>query len=813
MTTQQAYVIIGNGIAGATAAEVIRAEDRAAEITVVAEEPTPVFYRPALKDYLGGKIREEKLWARPISFYPDRHIRFVTDRVMAIQPGEHTLALRSGATLAYSRLLLAHGARATSLTCPGVDLVGVTTLRTVADYQRVLARLNNARRIVVVGSGTLALESIETLRHRGYEVTHLLRRRTLWSEVLDLVASDLVLQQERREGVDVRTEQEIAEVCGQNGQVTGVITTTGQHIPCEIVLLGIGIEPSIDFVKSAGIACGRGVKVDGAMRTNVPDIYAAGDLIETADPITGKARVIGQWYPSVQQARAAAYSMLDLLDTEHLFRFGNFYNATFLYGLDFASVGISTVPRGEKNYQELVADPQPRHYQKVILKQGVPVGMVALGDRRSVLTYKRAIDHSVNLSPVASRLFAPDFHLGAWLDTQGVPPPLLGVNREGAVAVQRMAYATRVVPEVKSATGKPGTAPTLREARLVPVSQLELSPPLADAYLSQTRVVTIGRLEGSSLVINHNTISRRHAEISYANGQYVLRDLGSKNGTQVNGQRVAPNSLTVLAPESQVQFGSVKFVLKLQAVDPAESVLLNKEQKQAFFNATRGSAANIPTFSSAIAGAGEQTVIHAPAPALSQGQPVLASDGSLSLPGVATPLSANLVAPLRQGPALVCILNGQPLVFALPLERQVTIGREQGNDIVLQEMSISRKHAAIFPGPDGLDNLDSLYIRDLQSGNGVRVNHHKITSAYRLTHEAAIELGNVRAYFLNYQQPRSPLPVRGGGKGIPVMQAVAVPGSEPVRAGTATKMAHCRQCGASLVSHQARFCPSCGSPQ
>ncbi|GHO42702.1 NAD(P)/FAD-dependent oxidoreductase [Ktedonospora formicarum] len=402
----QSYVIIGNGIAGATAAEVLRTEDSASEITVVADEPTPVFYRPALKDYLGGKIREEKLWARPISFYPDRRIRFVTDCVIAIQPEAHLLCLRRGGKLSYSRLLLAHGARATSLACPGVNLTGVTTLRTVADYQRVLARLNQTQRIVVIGSGTLALESIETLRHRGYEVTHLLRRRTLWSDVLDPVASDLVLQQEKRDGVDVRIEQEIAEIQGRNGQVTGVITTTGQHIACEIVLLGIGIEPVVDFVKSAGIACGRGVKVDGAMGTNVTDIYAAGDLIETMDPITSKARVIGQWYPAVQQARAAAYSMLDLLDREHPFRFGNFYNATFLYGLDFASVGLSTIPKDGKGYQELVADPKPRHYQKVILKMGVPVGMLALGDRRSVLVYKRAIDHSVDLSSVASRLLA-----------------------------------------------------------------------------------------------------------------------------------------------------------------------------------------------------------------------------------------------------------------------------------------------------------------------------------------------------------------------------------------------------------------------
>ena len=302
---QQSFLIVGNGIAGVTAAEILRTEDSAAEITVVADDPFPVYYRPALKDYLGGKLREDKLWARPISFYQGHRIRFLNDRVVGLEVEPHRVLLRGGQALDYTRLLLAHSARASTLTCPGLDLVGVTTLRTVADYQRVLSRLNNVRCVVITGSGTLALESIETLRHRGFQVIHLLRRRSLWSEVLDPTASDLVLQQEKRDGVDVRYEQEIAEIVGQNGQVKGIITTTGVHIPCEAVLLGIGIEPIIDFVKSADIACGRGVKVDGGMRTNVQDVYASGDLVETTDPLTGRSRVIGQWYPSIQDENAA----------------------------------------------------------------------------------------------------------------------------------------------------------------------------------------------------------------------------------------------------------------------------------------------------------------------------------------------------------------------------------------------------------------------------------------------------------------------------------------------------------------------------
>ncbi len=442
MPERSAYVIVGNGIAGVTAAEMLRNEDSAADITVIADDPFPVYYRPALKDYLAGRIREDKLWAKQKSFYEDNQIRFLSERVVGIQVGQHTLQLSHGQQIGYSRLLLANGASASTLTCPGLALKGVTTLRTVSDYQHVLNQLPTARRIVVSGSGTLALETIETLRHRGYAVTHLLRRRTLWSEVLDATASDLVLQQEQRDNVDVRIEEEIAEIIGKQGQVNGVVTTSGARIACEMVIIAIGVEPIIGFIKSSGIPCGRGVKVDGAMRSSAPDIYAAGDVLETTSAFTGRTRVLGQWYPAVQQARAAAYSMLDLLDTTRPYQSSTFYNATFLYGLDFASVGMTTIPSAGRDksgardksgpYSEIVADPQPRKYRKVLLKNGVPVGMLSLGDRKEALAFKRAIDHQVNLTSIATRLFAPDFRLSKWLDSQGVPPAILGVQRQGA---------------------------------------------------------------------------------------------------------------------------------------------------------------------------------------------------------------------------------------------------------------------------------------------------------------------------------------------------------------------------------------------
>ena len=164
MNTQLSYLIIGNGITGITAAEILRSDDPTSSITIVADDPFPVYYRPALKDYLGGKLNEEKLWARPSTFYQDQRIRFVQGRVMGIHTNQQFVQLDNGQRLAYHKLLLANGARPRQLSCPGLNLAGVSTLRTIADYQEIMRQLGSAKRIVICGSGTLALESAETLQ-------------------------------------------------------------------------------------------------------------------------------------------------------------------------------------------------------------------------------------------------------------------------------------------------------------------------------------------------------------------------------------------------------------------------------------------------------------------------------------------------------------------------------------------------------------------------------------------------------------------------------------------------------------------------
>jgi NADPH-dependent 2,4-dienoyl-CoA reductase/sulfur reductase-like enzyme/pSer/pThr/pTyr-binding forkhead associated (FHA) protein len=898
------YLIIGNGIAGVTAAEILRAEDPQASIAIIADDPCPVYYRPALKDYLGGHIPTDKLWARPTSFYQDTNIVFLPDHVIGLQSDRHAVLLQSRKQIIYQKLLLANGASPARLNCPGNELHGVTTLRTITDYQQVLERLDTARSVVISGSGTLALETAESLRQRGLEVTHLLRSTMLWSEILDTTASDLVLQEERRAGVEVCLEEEIVEITGTRGKVSGAITNRGRRIACQMVIVAIGIEPNIKPWLTGGVSCARGVQVDDTLRTNLPDIYAAGDLIETRDTLTNHTRVIGQWYPAIQQARIAAYSMLGRSEEMQPFGAYTFYNATFLYGLDFASAGLTLMPR-QPGYQELVADPQPRSYRKVILRNNIPVGVLALGDRKQALALKRAIDHRVNVLSVISRLFNPNFNLHAWLNQQGVPPPLLAVGSNLAQPSQQIEKNTSVtfgsdktitqkasVPRVEARfiapplgmedvrreldlfqTGEEKTqlqypqtdrrnekdfdllpifsdrdnssqttskmsndsalgggeeimvdtqnlAAADYEALLVHIVDPSLRLYVPETPLSKDKILRIGRQAGVHLLLDEPSISRQHAEISYAAGHYLLQDQGSTNGTFVNEQRLDTSRPYVLQANDILRFGNIvrlKFLVRVLSYR-------SRIQAPAYQDESAKSNYNSAYTTALVNDSREADIFQEQ---YTTGQAVLNPDGTLSTPGISEPVPAPIVAQLQKAPALVILPSGPaqnglaPEVYFLNPGKRTTIGREKDNDIVLTDLTVSRHHAEVFL------NTNGFYIRDLKSSYGIYINQTKIQDSYPLSHSDRIKLGSTRIFFIDLQagseRTRNSINIPGLSSAPP-----APVQNERLRSATnnkkgpterramqqniprQTNVTICPRCGVANI-RAARFCASCSA--
>ena len=183
-------------------------------------------------------------------------------------------------------------------------------------------------------------------------------------------------------------------------------------------------------------------------------------------------------------------------------------------------------------------------------------------------------------------------------------------------------------------------------------------------------------------------------------------------------------------------------------------------------------------------------------PYTSSGQPVVNADGSLLLPGAAQALPAHIVATFKEDPALIVLVHGSPQVVYLKQGRSIILGRDKACNVVLADVAASRKHAEVFPGPDGS------YIRDLGSANGVIVNQMKIDNPYLLVHGDRIMIGGIVIFFMNLQQgEREAQSYRVGAGLAPALNAPTM--NAPALA--------CRNCGASNTGI-ARFCATCGAP-
>jgi len=324
-----------------------------------------------------------------------------------------------------------------------------------------------------------------------------------------------------------------------------------------------------------------------------------------------------------------------------------------------------------------------------------------------------------------------------------------------------------------------------------------LQLPEEETLLSQTKVMTVGRQVGAYLLIDSDSISRRHAEITYANRQYMLRDLGSSNGTFVNEARLEPGKAYILKPGDKVRFGKAKFVFQVRGVGSAQGTSM-QVRSQNVPGITR-----VHEMATGFYDPGERDKSGPSAPS---GQPVLNADGSLLLPGATKALPADVVATLQEAPALIIIAHGNPRVFHLKQGKRITLGRDKASDVVLPEVAASRLHAEVFPGPDGF------YIRDLGSANGVIVNQVKIDNPYLLVHGDRIVIGGIVIFFMNIRQEER---VDGGrsGQESPSGQGLSGQGQALPLHYTESERGSkiCRNCGASNGSI-ARFCVSCGTP-
>jgi NAD(P)H-nitrite reductase large subunit len=431
MTTY--YLIIGNGAAGVSAAEVIRRRDPTGRITIITDEPYPMYSRPGIAYYLLGQVSDTQLYTRTPSFYRDHRFDLRTSRVTRLDIPRQTATLTDGQQLGYDVALLATGSTAVPATFPGGDLDGVVTFDTLDDAKNVLRRARRARQAVVVGGGITAMELAEGLHHQGVRTHFLQRKDRIWPRLFDERESAIVAAQIRHEGIHLHFQEEVAEVIGRRGKVAGVRLQNGPELKCQLVGVAIGVRPNLALVRDQPVEQDRGVLVNLYLQSSQPTLFAAGSVAQVYDRWTDSYQVDSLWPSAINEGRAAGYNMVDVargLPPSYAYEKGTPFNAALLFGLHLTVIGrvggsmrdgegetLSYLSRGSSQVWTMPFEEQVRsawdqkgpNSVRVVLNGGRIVGALLLGNQALADPLRHLIEHEVDISPLAGELMAGRF--------------------------------------------------------------------------------------------------------------------------------------------------------------------------------------------------------------------------------------------------------------------------------------------------------------------------------------------------------------------------------------------------------------------
>jgi 3-phenylpropionate/trans-cinnamate dioxygenase ferredoxin reductase subunit len=357
-----AFVIVGGGLAGAKAAETLRAEGFDGDVVLLGSEPERPYERPPLaKGYLLGKDTRDSVFVHPADWYAENKVDLRTGVTVAMIDPAARLVTFDGGTIGYDKLLLATGAHARRVDIPGTGLGNVFYLRTLPESDALRAAFTPDARVVIVGAGWIGMEAAAAARAAGSSVTIVEPLPGALHRVLGPELGGKFAGLHRSHGVTFRFGESAAEFLAEgpgSAKVGKVITTTGAQLPADVVVVGIGAVPNDGLAWSAGLDVDNGVVTDSALRTSAPDIFAAGDVANSYLPLLGRHLRMDHWSNALNGGKAAAKSMLG--QPVEYNRVPYFYSDQYDLGMECSGLPLpgtydQVVYRGDTGSLEFVA--------------------------------------------------------------------------------------------------------------------------------------------------------------------------------------------------------------------------------------------------------------------------------------------------------------------------------------------------------------------------------------------------------------------------------------------------------------------------
>jgi NAD(P)H-nitrite reductase large subunit len=408
------YLIVGASATGIGAVEAIREIDPVGTITVISEEACPQYSRPMISDFVSGRADFQKMKCRTDDFWKENNTEALTEKkAVALNLTEKTVSLEDGQKVAYEKLLLAAGGKPFVPKMEGSDKEGVFTFTTIKDAERLTSKIDSiqAKSAVVIGAGLIGISVTEALAKRGLKVTVVELQEKILSLVLDAKASDIVEDVVRKAGVNIVTGQSVQKIMGKldnDSAVGSVILTKGDQIPCDLVIVAIGVIPRTELVAGTAVKTNRGIVVDNFMQTNVADVYAGGDVAEAYDFILNQNRLLPLWPLAVLEGKIAGYNMAGV---KTIYAGGTNMSSLTYFGIPIVSIGLAN-PKEDPTLEVLVKfDVERKVYKKLVLKNNVIVGMTLVNciERAGILFH--LMKNQINVKRFKKELLADDFGL------------------------------------------------------------------------------------------------------------------------------------------------------------------------------------------------------------------------------------------------------------------------------------------------------------------------------------------------------------------------------------------------------------------
>lgn len=379
------YLIIGNSAAAVGAVEAIRKKDNKGEITILSKEPYLAYSRPLITEFLADLVTEKGMSYRAEDFYKGNNVSLKLGvSAKSIDAKNKIVSASDKNEYAYDKLLIATGGSPIFPPMKGSDKKGVFTLMTLNESKEIKKNLKGVKKAVVIGGGLIGMKAAEGLHEAGIKVTIVELADRILSRILDEKGSRIFESYLKEKGMGIITSDSVVEITGAK-KVAGAKLKSKKKIACDILIMAIGVRPNLDVIKGTGIEAKQGIIVDNKMQTNIADIYAAGDVVQADDMLSGEKRVNAIWPLAYKQGRIAGANMAG---GNKSYEGGFAQNSLTVLGLSTISMGIVDPP-SKNGYEVITGRGKGKYsYKKFVFDKDTIIGGIFIEDidRSGIIT-------------------------------------------------------------------------------------------------------------------------------------------------------------------------------------------------------------------------------------------------------------------------------------------------------------------------------------------------------------------------------------------------------------------------------------------